>query len=200
MSAQNENPATNGNSDKLLVICECAIMVALALALSYLKIPIGLAFGAFGGSIDLVMIPLIVCAMRRGTAAGLVSGLVLGTLKYFLAAGFAVTWESMLLDYSLAYMAVGMAGLLRKTKSPAGYAVGALVGCLARFAVHFASGVTVYAKYMPPEFMEMTMTSTWVYSLLYNSTYMLPNTVIAVAACALLAKPLQRVPLSRKEH
>ena len=37
-----------------------SICVALAIALSYLKIPIGLAFGGFGGSIDLVMVPLIV--------------------------------------------------------------------------------------------------------------------------------------------
>ena len=36
---------------KLLALCECAIFTAMAIALSYLKIPIGLEFGGFGGSI-----------------------------------------------------------------------------------------------------------------------------------------------------
>ena len=41
---------------KLRCLAECAVFVALSLALSYLKIPIGFSFGGFGGSIDLVMI------------------------------------------------------------------------------------------------------------------------------------------------
>ena len=98
---------------KLLALCECAIFTAMAIALSYLKIPIGLEFGGFGGSIDLVMIPLILCAIRWGWTWGLGTGLVFGTLKFFLAGGTAVNWQSMLLDYSVAYMCVGLAGLLR---------------------------------------------------------------------------------------
>ena len=31
------------------------------------------------------------------------------------------------------------------------------------------------------------------YSLLYNGTYMLPNTILAVVLCALLAKPLMKL-------
>ena len=97
--------------DKLLTICEGAICVAVALALSYIKIPMGVAFGGFGGSIDLVMIPIIIYAVRRGLSWGIGAGLVFGTLKYFLAGGVAASWQSMLLDYSLAYAAVGFAGL-----------------------------------------------------------------------------------------
>ena len=51
---------------KTLMLAEGGVCIALSLALSYLKIPIGLTFGAFGGSIDLVMIPLIVFAVRWG--------------------------------------------------------------------------------------------------------------------------------------
>ena len=36
------------------------------------------------------------------------------------------------------------------------------------------------------------MTNVWVYSLLYNGSYMLPNTILAVAAVALLAIPLKK--------
>ena len=174
---------------KLRALCEIAIFTAMALALSYLKIPIGLEFGGFGGSINLVMIPLIICAIRWGLGCGLGAGLVFGTLKFFLAGGTAINWQSMLLDYSLAYMFVGFAGLLRGKSGTAWLA--ALIGCAARFLVHFVSGVTIYAEYMEDIF-GLHMTNVWVYSLLYNGSYMLPNTILAVAAVALLAIPLKK--------
>ena len=177
----------------LRTLTEGAILTALALALSYIKIPIGLAFGGFGGSVDLVMIPLIVFALRRGTLWGLGAGLVCGTLKFFLAGGVAGNWQSMLLDYSLAYMFVGFAGLRRGKKGQ--LPLGALVGCVARFFIHFLSGVTIYAEYMPEEFMNMVMVSPTGYSVLYNGSYMLPNTVLAIIICALLKKPMEKVKL-----
>ena len=98
---------------KLRAITEGAIFTAIALVLSYIEIPIGLAFG---GSIDFVMIPIILFAVRRGLGWGLASGFVFGTLKYFLAAGFAINWQSIILDYTVAYMAAGMAGVFRNRK------------------------------------------------------------------------------------
>ena len=175
---------------KLKILAEGAVLTALALVLSYIKIPIGLGFGGFGGSVDLVMIPLIVYAVRRGCLPGLAAGLVFGTLKFFLAGGVAVNWQSMLLDYSVAYMFVGFAGLLRGRRF--GLPLGALLGCVCRFLIHFLSGVTIYAILVPTEILGLVTGSAAIYSLLYNGTYMLPNTVIAVIACALLQKPLQR--------
>ena len=183
--------------DKLLTICEGAICVAVALALSYIKIPMGVAFGGFGGSIDLVMIPLIIYAVRRGLSWGIGAGLVFGTLKYFLAGGVAASWQSMLLDYSLAYAAVGFAGLFKNR--PRGLVPGAVCGCIARFIIHYISGVTIYAQYMPEEFMGMKMTASAVYSLLYNGTYMLPNTVIAVVVCAILTRPLRKFIMNEEK-
>ena len=178
---------------KLKILAEGAILTALALVLSYIKIPIGLGFGGFGGSVDLVMIPLIVYAVRRGCLPGLAAGLVFGTLKFFLAGGVAVNWQSMLLDYSLAYMFVGFAGVIPQMRGRLPLA--AFVGCAARFVIHYISGVTIYAQYMPEEFMSMTMISPAIYSLLYNGTYMLPNTILAVIICALLKKPLDKIKL-----
>jgi len=177
-------------NNKLICLCEGAVCVALSLVLSYLKIPIGAGFGGWGGSIDLVMIPLIVYAVHRGFGWGLGAGLVFGTLKFFLAGGVAVNWQSMLLDYSVAYMFVGFAGLLRGRRF--GLPLGALLGCVCRFLIHFLSGVTIYAILVPTEILGLVTGSAAIYSLLYNGTYMLPNTVIAVIACALLQKPLQR--------
>ena len=177
------------DKNKLRALTECAILVAMSIGLSYLKIPIGLSFGGFGGSIDLVMIPLIIAACRWGLGWGLGAGLVFGTLKFFIGGGTAINWQSMLLDYSIAYMFVGFAGLIRR--KPRQMWLAALIGCLCRFLVHWFSGVTIYAEYMEDIF-GLTMTNTWVYSALYNGSYMLPNTILAAAVCFVLGRTLEK--------
>ena len=174
---------------QLRALCEGAILVAFAVVLSYLEIPIGVSFGGFGGSLSPVMIPLVLCAIRWGIGWGLGAGLSFGTLKYFFSNGWALNWESMLLDYSIAYMMLGLAGVLCRRGKTAWLA--ALIGCLARFVVHFISGVTVYAEYVSPIF-GWDGSSSIVYSVLYNGSYMLPNTVLTVVAIALLQKPLRK--------
>ena len=171
-------------------LTEGGISVALAVALSYLKIPIMNGFGGFGGSIDLVMIPLIVYAVRWGMGWGIGAGLVFGTLKFFLG-GKSIDWVSIIFDYSVAYAFVGFAGILRKKYEL--MPVAAFIGCLARFVIHFISGITVYAKYVPEEFMGVSGITPIVYSVLYNGTYMLPNTVIAIAVCAALIPVVKRI-------
>ncbi len=182
---------------KLLTVVEGGVCIALSIALSYLKIPIGLAFGGFGGSIDLVMIPLIIYAVRRGLGWGLGAGLVFGTLKYILGHHADISWVSIVFDYSVAYAFVGFSGLLRRQheeKKLWSVPLAALVGCFCRFVVHYISGVTVYAQWMPEEFMGVTKLTPALYSLLYNGTYMLPNTILAVVLCFLLQKPLEKLP------
>lgn len=170
------------------MLTEGGLAIALALALSYLKIRIA----ALGGSIDFVMIPLIIYAVRWGLGQGIIAGLVFGTLKFFLGGGVALNWQSMLLDYSIAYAFVGFAGLLRGKKNLLPLA--ALIGCFARFVVHFVSGVTIYAEYVEPNVdffgLAVSTPNAVSYSIVYNCAYMLPNTVIAVVICALLAGPL----------
>ena len=178
------------------MLTEGGLCIALSIALSFLKIPIGLSFGGFGGSIDLVMVPLVFFALKWGTGWGCCTGLIFGTLKYFLGNGFAISWISIIFDYSVAYGAVGLAGLCRNKNGVPGAgrsAIGALIGCVARFIVHYISGVTVYAQWMPEEFMNMKMDSPALYSLLYNGTYMLPNTILCVAVIVLLSKPLRNL-------
>ena len=176
-------------SKSLRALTECVVLTALSLALSYLKISIGLSFGGFGGSIDLVMIPLIIAACRWGLGWGLGSGLVFGTLKFFLAGGAAINWQSMLLDYSVAYMFVGFAGLIKR--DPDRMWLAALIGCFGRFVIHFISGITIYAEYMEDIF-GLPMTNVWVYSALYNGSYMLPNTILAAAVCFVLGRSMEK--------
>ena len=57
---------------KLLTLVEGALCIAMSYALSFLKFKIW----AEGGSIDIVMVPLLIYAWRRGTGWGIAAGLL----------------------------------------------------------------------------------------------------------------------------
>ncbi len=175
---------TKKKRSTLRIMVEGGVCIALAVALSYLKIPIGLEFGGFGGSIDLVMIPLIIFAMRSNVGWGIGAGLIFGILKFFFAGGSAINWQSMLLDYVVAYGMVGLAGLFHRHFKLLPLA--ALVGCLGRFGIHYLSGITIYKITGLEKILNVETANPSLYSLLYNGSYMLPNTVIAVVVCCLL--------------
>lgn len=160
-------------------LAEGAVMIALSAVLSLLS----LRLWPDGGSIDLVMIPITVFALRAGPGWGFAAGLIYGLIDCLLSGGVAYGWASILLDYLVAYSMVGFAGFF--TKKPA---LGALVACAARLFVHVISGVVIWGQWMPEEFIGLPMTNIWVYSLLYNGTFMACNAILAVAAVAILAK------------
>ena len=171
----------------LYKLTESAILVALAVVLSWFKISIG----GFGGSIDFVMIPLFVVCYRHGVSYGVAAGLVFGFVKCIIGGGIGWGLPSVLLDYVLAYGAIGVAGIF-KGKSKL-LEVSVLVGCISRFVIHFISGVTIYAITMPTEIMGTVIGNPTFYSIVYNALYMLPNTIIAIITIALLRYPLKRL-------
>ena len=172
----------------LFSITECAVLVALAVAISFIKIPLG----AFGGSIDFVMIPLFIICYRKGFGYGVASGLLFGLIKCIIGGGIGWGLPSILLDYVLAYGACGVAGILKGKKAL--LPLSAFIGCVARFVIHFISGVTIYAIATAETVAGVTTSNAWLYSLIYNGMYMMPNTVIAVVFMALLIPVIDKLP------
>ncbi len=166
----------------LRALCEGAILIAMAEILSFLplyKFP-------WGGSIDFAMLPIFVFCARWGFGPSLLVGFAHGFLQMMFEGGIAIGWESLLGDYIIAYAVLGFAGLFYKRKG--GFFVGTVVGCVARFLVHYVVGATIWAETMPETFFNMTMTSPWIYSALYNGTYMLIDMVMILVVGALLYK------------
>ena len=83
-----------------------------------------------------------------------------------------------------------LAGLVKRTRF--GVFTGTLIGCLARFLVHYVVGATIWAAYMPEEFFGLPMHSPWIYSALYNIVYMGPNILLTLLVFALLYKPMEK--------
>ena len=168
------------------MLTEAAVFIAAAQILSYIK----LWQMPYGGSVCLAMLPILFFAVRWGLGPGLLAGFVFGILQFVFDGGFAFGWQSMIGDYLIAFLALGLAGFGHNKKG--GIIWGSLLGCCARFVVHFVVGATVWASYMPEEYLGRAMTNPWVYSFLYNMLYMLPSTVACVLVLAILMKPLKK--------
>ena len=174
------------NTPKYRALCEGAVFVAMAQILSLLK----LWEMPWGGAVTLSMVPIFLFAVRWGLRWGLLDAAVFGLLQLIFDGGFAISWQSLLGDYLVAFTVLGLAGLFRGRKG--GIFWGTLVGGLARFLVHLVVGATVWAMYMPEEFFGMTMTSPWVYSFLYNGVYMFLDIALCLVVFAVMWRPLRK--------
>jgi len=167
--------------------CECGVLVAIALAISFFEIKIGV----LGGSVDFVMVPLFIICYRNGAKYGFLSCFVFGLLYCIVGGKFGYGLPSVLLDYVLAYTVIGVAGFFAKRSKFIELSV--FVGCSARFVIHFISGITLYAITTATKVGGIVTSNAVIFSLIYNGLYMLPNTVLAIIVMSLLRVPLKKI-------
>jgi thiamine transporter len=198
----NANPAHWSTA----AIAEMAIAVALAAALGLVK----LFVMPQGGSVSLEMLPILFIAVRRGLVPALTVGVVYGCLQLLLPGAFLVQPVQVLLDYPLAFGALGLAALVPVPVSPVrlvwreirpaptrvlpflALLSGAVVlGVSARFVCHFLSGIIFFGSYAPAG------QAVWIYSLTYNLLYLAPEAVLTVVLLALLVVAYDEAGLAR---
>lgn len=185
-------------SQRITLLVEIALTVALSAVLSMLavRLPINTA----GGSISFALLPLLVLALRRGVVAGVIAGTLFGSVD-LLIEPFFVAPVQVLLDYPVAYAAVGLAGLgsgaYRRAASlspSAGTAVALgymAFGGTARLAAAWLSGVVFFGANAPAG------QPVWLYSLVYNLSYILPSLAVCAAAAVVIVPLLERaVPVA----
>lgn len=182
------------SKNKTKILVEGAVMVALATVLSYIRIyrlP-------WGGSITLLsMLPIVIFSIRRGLKAGLTvsfvfslvqftQGVVDGIFGWGLTPGMLIA--CILLDYVVAFTVLGLAGIFRK-KGLAGWICGISLAIVLRFVCHFLSGVIIW-KSFGELWNGFSTDNTFLYSFLYNGSYMLPELIFTlIGAIALLNVP-----------
>ncbi len=135
-----------------------------------------------GGSVTAgSMVPIFFVALRWGGFWGMLTGAMGGLINYGIDPQYyhPVQW---LLDYPVAFGALGVAGFFRR--SPA---VGIIIGAAMRFAAHVLSGVVFFASFAPKGM------SPLLYSIIYNGSFMLPEVVISVVLTLLLLRAMARV-------
>ena len=166
----------------IIALTECAIMIALSTVLSILKI-VDLPYG---GSITAAsMLPVVIAVYRHGTAWGLGIAAVSSVIQLLLgmnALSYAVTWQAavaiILFDYIIAFSVFAFSGIFKKKIGNDSTAVllGILLASVLRFICHTAVGCTVWAGISIPT------SAALLYSLSYNATYMIPETIILALA------------------
>lgn len=139
--------------------------MALSTALSFIKL-----FGLpQGGSVTAgSMVPLLWLSLRRGGKIGVFACTAYGLVQLFVEP-FIVNPIQVLLDYPVAFGALGLAGFFQNRPF-----LGVNVGIAGRFITHFVSGVIFFASYAPEGM------SPIVYSAIYNGSYLLPELVISI--------------------
>jgi len=185
-------------SQRIALLVEIALCVALAAVLSMLavRLPINIA----GGTVSFAMVPLFVLSLRRGLVPGVIAGVLFG-LTDLLIEPYFVAPIQVLLDYPIAYGAVGLAGLgapvyrrLRETSAAAATASAlgfVALGGAARFAAAWLSGVVFFGMNAPEG------QPVWLYSLVYNASYIFPSLIMCAAATVVILPVLERAVPAR---
>ena len=155
---------------------------ALAIALSFLLSHIRLYRMPQGGSITVAsMLPLMLFSYAFGMTPGLVAGMAYGVLEFFqdpvmlpVAPVYALCQVA--LDYILGFGCIGLAAAFKeKNKMDATHlSYGIALASVLRFGCSVLSGVLFFAEYAGDQ-------NPWIYSSIYNGSYMLPEMIICLA-------------------
>ena len=168
------------------ILVECALMIAVGTVLSSIKfftLPNGGSITLFG------MLPFVLVSFRHGTKWGLFTGFANACLQILLdfyappTPGLIYLLGEVLLDYMFSCMALGLAELFARPfkKRVVGIAVGTFVAGFLDFFCSFLAGLLLWPN------LSDTLPG-WAYSLVYNGSYMLPETLLTMAAAVLLYK------------
>lgn len=166
---------------------ELAVAIALAAVLDLVSKSLPIPRLPYGGSISLRALPILIIALRHGTRAGLAAGGGYGFVDFLIHPVF-VHPVQLLLDYPVALGALGLAGLVwgsRETLSRSRLLLGVVFACSLRLAAHFVSGIVFFAQFAPPG------QPLWLYSLVYNSSYMIPETIILIMLLQLILRRMK---------
>ena len=195
----------------LLKLTECSVMLALSIALSFIKIwkmPMG-------GSVTLLsMLPIMLVSVKYGFKGGvpvaflyamfqLLMGVASGDVFVYCTTG-AMVVICVLFDYLLPFTVLGCAAMfrgpadkLREKNRVAGDALllaGFVIVVVFRFACHYVTGFSIWGQWAPEG------QSKFIYSLIYNGQYMLPECIFTtIGAAVMIGVPVIRRQLGIKD-
>ena len=169
---------------KQLVVC--AMAVALAMVPSMLKI---YSF-PFGGSVTLFSM-LFICFVGYlyGPATGMLTGAAYGVLQLLIEPYIYFPLQ-VLVDYPLAFGALGLSGCFSKSKH--GLVKGYLCGVLARYVFAVISGWLFFGEYAWDGWAALP------YSLVYNGCYIFAEAALTVLVLSIpaVSKAMKKVKIT----
>lgn len=169
---------------KQLVVC--AMAVALAMVASMLKI---YSF-PFGGSVTLFSM-LFICFVGYlyGPATGMLTGAAYGVLQ-FLIEPYIYFPLQVLVDYPLAFGALGLSGCFSRSKH--GLVKGYILGVFGRYVFAVISGWIFFGEYAWDGWAALP------YSLVYNGCYIFAEAALTVIVLSIpaVSKAMKKVKIT----
>ena len=173
-------------------IAYAAICISLSFALSYLRI----VAMPQGGSITVAsLLPLMLYSFMFGTRKGVFAGMIYGVLQA-IQDTYILHPAQFLLDYPIAFAAIGLAGMFANTASLNKYpqiqfALGAIIAGIGRFIAHFISGIFAFSAFAGDQ-------NPVLYSLLYQLVYVFPDIMLVIIVGAIILSSKSFVAQIRK--
>ncbi len=128
-----------------------------------------------GGSITLFsMLVVTLIGYWYGPVTGIIAAVTYGILQ-FIMGPYVVHPAQVLLDYPLAFGALGLSGFFCNKKN--GLLLGYVAGVFGRFFWHMVSGLIFYTEYVGS--FQGNAAAVWA-STLYNLSYILPEAILTI--------------------
>ena len=181
---------------KITILTECAVMLALAFALSCAK----LYEMPLGGSVTVAsMLPIMLISIKYGAKTGVATAflysltqvlqaLIQGNVFPYCTTG-GVLALCVMFDYVFPFTVIGLAGLFKNLKlknRELGIYIGMFSVVFLRFISHFITGVAIWGQWAPEGM------GKYLYSFLYNGSFLAVDFVICLA-CAILMLRKQEI-------
>lgn len=187
-----EKTMTTAKRNYVRILVECAIMLALSFALSFIgfEMPMG------GKVTPASMLPLFLVAIHLGVGSTLITTALYSLLQIwqaYLAGNVFVYCQDgatlalcvifdYVLPFTLPFIITALFAKLWKRNDREGFIyVGMILGLVIRFVSHFISGILIWGQWAEDM-------SPALYSFLYNGTFMLPELIITVAVAFFLLR------------
>lgn len=166
---------------KTRMIAEAGVAIAIAQVLSFIT----LFHMPQGGSIKAAsLVPLMIFAYRWGGTRGIWAGVVYGVLHFLLGFKSSIHYLSIILDYLVAYGAIGVCGYFKDNMT--GLVSGSIVAIALRWFASVTSGAVVFASYAPQG------QNPWIYSMIYNASYMVPDGILNIVVLLFIYQGVKR--------
>lgn len=194
-------------NQNLIALTQCALLIALATALSFVK----LYQAPLGGSVTLLSsLPIMFISFRFGVSRGLACGFVYSLIQLWQGSGnlaYVPTAAGVVgciaLDYVLPFTLLGLAGVFYSKNGNAKQktvtaVLGVLLAVVLRFACHFVGGAVVWYEITKAgNWNDYVQTvGMWTYSFVYNITYLGPDGALVLAASPVI--PLLQKALNKQ--
>ena len=158
---------------KTRILAEATIFIALSIVLKDVLPPIFEM--PQGGAITIAgLVPLLWFALRRGPKYGIAAGFTYGLIHAMLPGAYIINPLQGLLDYPLAFAALGLAGFIKKIPI-----AGIALGIVGRFVCSFAAGIIFFTT--------LDLDGVTV-SAIYNGFYLIPEFIITTVVIYILLK------------